>query len=217
MLAIIFVVTLFIFSFTWIIFDFQGSDEALKNTWTIVSSLFGGITTLVAAYLAFIFYNDWKHIQRFELSKDILTALIELKSHTDKNHKKAEHYLNIYKLKNDINISTNYIALNINKARNCQAEKEEYSFKLDELSILFFKKIDLYESIFGIELISKDDRAFNFNQYFSTINTMFTYAQQDKSEKEINFILQHAKSSKDAFTKKYYENLMNKLKYKSLT
>lgn len=58
-LASIFITTLFLFVFTWIIFDFQGSSNSLKDTWSIVSSLFGGIATLAAAYIALLLFNDW--------------------------------------------------------------------------------------------------------------------------------------------------------------
>lgn len=59
-IAITFIVILFLFAFTWIIFDFQGSSNSLKDTWGIVSSLFGGMATLAAAYIASILFNDWK-------------------------------------------------------------------------------------------------------------------------------------------------------------
>lgn len=66
-IAIAFISTLFIFAFTWIIFDFQNSANALKNTWSIVSSLFGGITTLIAAYIASLYFNDWKEQHNKEI------------------------------------------------------------------------------------------------------------------------------------------------------
>lgn len=65
-LAITFIMLLFIFAFTWIVFEFQGSTESLKDTWAIFSSLFGGITTLVAAYVALLIYSGWKRIEYFK-------------------------------------------------------------------------------------------------------------------------------------------------------
>lgn len=59
-LAIVFILVLFLFAFTWIIFDFQKSNTSLKDTWSIVSSLFGGIATLAAAYIASLLFVDWK-------------------------------------------------------------------------------------------------------------------------------------------------------------
>ena len=58
--AISFVSLLFVFALTWIIFDFNGSSSSLKDTWSIVGSIFGGITTLAAAYIAYYLYDDWR-------------------------------------------------------------------------------------------------------------------------------------------------------------
>lgn len=59
-LAITFIILLFLFAFTWIIFDFQNSSDSIKDTWIIVSSLFSGIATLAAAYIATQLFNDWR-------------------------------------------------------------------------------------------------------------------------------------------------------------
>lgn len=58
-IAISFVSLIFVFALTWIIFDFNGSSSALKDTWSIVGSIFGGVTTLAAAYVAYSLYDDW--------------------------------------------------------------------------------------------------------------------------------------------------------------
>ncbi|MFH4064643.1 hypothetical protein WAI74_11125 [Acinetobacter baumannii] len=58
-IAIYFVSLIFVFALTWIIFDFNGSSSALKDTWSIVGSIFGGVTTLAAAYVAYSLYDDW--------------------------------------------------------------------------------------------------------------------------------------------------------------
>ena len=50
---------IFLLAFTWIIFDFQKSSNSLKDSWAIVSSLFGGFATLTAAYIASKLFNDW--------------------------------------------------------------------------------------------------------------------------------------------------------------
>lgn len=59
-LVITFIILLFLFAFTWIIFDFQNSSDSIKDTWSIVSSLFSGIATLIAAYIAYTLYVDWR-------------------------------------------------------------------------------------------------------------------------------------------------------------
>lgn len=60
-LAISFISLIFIFVLTWIIFDFEKSPNSLKDTWAIVSSIFGGVSTLVAAYIACYLYVDWRN------------------------------------------------------------------------------------------------------------------------------------------------------------
>ena len=59
-IALLFLVLLFIFSFTWIVFDFQKSLSSIKDSWAIVASVFGGFATLTAAYIAYSLYDDWK-------------------------------------------------------------------------------------------------------------------------------------------------------------
>ena len=63
-IAIAFVATLFVLAFTWIIIDYKGSPDSLKDAWGITGSFFGGITTLLAAYIASRLFNDWKEQER---------------------------------------------------------------------------------------------------------------------------------------------------------
>lgn len=78
-LAICFLLLLFLLTFTWIIFDFNGSSESLKESWSVVSSLFGGITTLAAAYIAYGLYDDWRTPHNFNIEtehkKEILKVI----------------------------------------------------------------------------------------------------------------------------------------------
>ncbi|EEY78880.1 hypothetical protein HMPREF0012_01749 [Acinetobacter calcoaceticus RUH2202] len=77
--AVSFVSLLFIFALTWIIFDFNGSSSSLKDTWSIVGSVFGGITTLAAAYIAYYLYDDWSKPHNLSIEtehkKDILKII----------------------------------------------------------------------------------------------------------------------------------------------
>lgn len=59
-MALSFLSLLFIFSFTWVVFDFNESSNAIKDSWSIVGSVFGGISTLAAAYIAYSLYDDWR-------------------------------------------------------------------------------------------------------------------------------------------------------------
>ncbi|WP_151833670.1 hypothetical protein [Acinetobacter ursingii] len=71
-LAISFVALLFLFAFTWIVFDFNNSSSSLKDTWSIVSSLFGGFAALVAAFVAVYLFNDWREQKDYEIKKEYI-------------------------------------------------------------------------------------------------------------------------------------------------
>jgi len=78
-LACCFLLLLFLLAFTWILFDFNGSSESLKDSLSIVSSTFGGITTLAAAYIAYGLYDDWRTPHNFNIEtehrKEILKVI----------------------------------------------------------------------------------------------------------------------------------------------
>lgn len=59
-IAICILILLFLLAFTWIFFDFYKTSSSLKDSLSIVGSLFGGIATLAAAYIASKLFNDWK-------------------------------------------------------------------------------------------------------------------------------------------------------------
>lgn len=74
-------ILLFLIAFTWIIFDFNQSSSSLKDSFSIVSSLFGGIATLAAAYIASRLFNDWKeqqrHINSSEFARIVMSSYKE--------------------------------------------------------------------------------------------------------------------------------------------
>ncbi|UUS56246.1 hypothetical protein MST16_08905 [Acinetobacter sp. YH16040_T] len=59
-IAITMAISFFCFASSWILFEFKGSSNSLKDTWSIVSSLFSGGAALIAAYIASLLFNDWK-------------------------------------------------------------------------------------------------------------------------------------------------------------
>ena len=63
-LAITVVATLFFFALTFILFSFFKAETSLKDAWETLGSFFGGITTLVAAYVATKLFNDWRDMHR---------------------------------------------------------------------------------------------------------------------------------------------------------
>lgn len=78
-MALSFLSLLFIFSFTWIVFDFNDSSNAIKDSWSIVGSVFGGISTLAASYIAYSLYDDWRKPYNIsietEYKKEILKTI----------------------------------------------------------------------------------------------------------------------------------------------
>jgi len=59
-IAITVAVGFFCFASSWILFEFKGSSNSLKDTWSIVSSFFSGGAALIAAYIASLLFHDWK-------------------------------------------------------------------------------------------------------------------------------------------------------------
>lgn len=178
-LAIAFIAALFVFAFTWIIFDFQESSNSLKDTWTIVSSLFSGISTLAAAYIASLLFNDWRDAQRFSVAKDVLVSLIKLKAHIDKNHNKASYYSNSYNLSKQLSPPEDTFILNrINEAKNCQNEKEEYKLRLNILLIDFYEKSDIFKATLNITLFDDETRGSNLSSYAYFVSSMYTNAYE---------------------------------------
>ncbi|TNL51187.1 hypothetical protein EYB59_08680 [Acinetobacter bereziniae] len=78
-------VTLFLIGFTWIIFDFSKSPTSLKDSLTIVSTLFGGVATLTAAYIASKLFNDWTEQEEYYQKKNALTRLLKYPKHSIKS------------------------------------------------------------------------------------------------------------------------------------
>lgn len=72
--TVVFIV--FCFTSSWILFEFKGSATSLKDTWSIVSSLFSGATTLVAAYIASLLFNDWRDEKNYDLENQHLTSIL---------------------------------------------------------------------------------------------------------------------------------------------
>lgn len=174
-LAITFIITLFLFAFTWIIFNFQNSSDALKDTWGIVSSLFSGISTLIAAYIAYTLYVDWRtphdlNIET-EYKKEILRVIRKL-SPLEFTYDRlvSNHFL--YKSNPEFTIP-----ININ---NEELEKlgdyiNELLGLLDELYIITRDK--------NIELLKK--QYFHYAQLYSFILVRANYLYKNKEKDEL--------------------------------
>ncbi|OEY95963.1 hypothetical protein BJD20_12700 [Acinetobacter proteolyticus] len=95
--AITFVSLLFIFALTWIIFNFNDSTSALKDTWTTIGSFFGGVATLVAAYIAYSLYDDWRKPHNLSIEtehkKEILKVIRKIIPLEDRYYRLLCNYL----------------------------------------------------------------------------------------------------------------------------
>lgn len=65
-----------IFLFAFIFYLLGGKDSALKDALSMTASFFGGIATLVAAYIATQLFNDWKDEYNHRLESSILMEYI---------------------------------------------------------------------------------------------------------------------------------------------
>lgn len=214
-LSISFVALLFLLAFTWIVFDFNNSSSSLKDTLSIVSSFFGGITTLIAAYIASLLFNDWKEAQRFDIAKNVLIELIKLKSHIDKNYQNARNHLDSYLLENQYPPpSTDFINQRIKAAKACLPEREKHIFDAKILLTALYEKIDIYQITCNEILIKEEDRDFNFPNHIFQISSMYAQALKGNLEDvEISILL--GSTSKRKFESEFYNSLIDKLKNKA--
>lgn len=84
LVSAIFLVTTFacIFLFACIFWFYSSADSKtlslLKDSLSTASGFFGGITTLVAAYIASKLFNDWKHQHNIEIRTDSSKEILKL-------------------------------------------------------------------------------------------------------------------------------------------
>jgi hypothetical protein len=77
-ISLLFMALLFIFAFTWIVFDFQESASSIKDSWAIVASVFGGFSTLTAAYVAYSLYDDWKKPHNLNIENEHKQEILKI-------------------------------------------------------------------------------------------------------------------------------------------
>ncbi|ENX34876.1 hypothetical protein F889_01516 [Acinetobacter colistiniresistens] len=166
---------------------------------------------VIAAYL----FNDWRIVQhaqsKSDISKQLLTSLIKLKSDADKSHSYTQFYVKAYKQKNDQQIKQEYKNKNIQEAQESKNEKDLYDTNLEINLINFFESLDLYEAIFNETLLKESDRELNFRAYFFSINGLFSQLING-DEKNIEIISKVVNSLKLDFEKKFYTPIINSLK-----
>lgn len=190
-IAIAFIGLLFLFVLTWIIFDFQDSSTSLKDTWTIVSSLFGGITTLIAAYIAALLYSDWKdpHNSTIETQhkKEILSVIRALAPMEEKYYRIISNHF-IYHDQPNRNIPINLVKSDtdtfFSHVNNLLSLLEELYFISKDESIKnirehYFNYAQLYSGIlYGAEHFYKDSTEMTLREFLQT-SLEFDYVNKD--------------------------------------
>lgn len=66
-LAITAIAMLFFFALIFILFNFLKVETPIKDAWETLGGYFGGITTLVTAYIATQLFNDWRVVKQYEI------------------------------------------------------------------------------------------------------------------------------------------------------
>ncbi len=198
-----------------IFYFYSWDSNAAKDALSTSGSYFGAAATLGAAVVAAYLFNDWRiaqHAQsKSEISKQVISSLIKLKSDADKYHSIAQFYVKAYKQKLDKDISQEYVRMNIRNAQESQKEKDQYDANLELNLINFYELLDLYEAVFNETLLNENDREFNFKAYFFTINGLFSLIIKG-DEKNIKHCSETTHILKSDFEKKFYMPIINSLK-----
>ena len=64
-----------IFLFAFIFYLYGGERSALEDALSMTASFFGGIATLVAAYVATQLFNDWRVVKQYEIKLDYVLTI----------------------------------------------------------------------------------------------------------------------------------------------
>lgn len=206
------IITLFlVFSIFGILYFYWGDVTAVKDSLSTIAGFFGGFATLGAAVIAAYLFNDWKDEQlgvtRSQISKEVLEILVKLTADAESYYFKATSYAGIYEQQHSRDLSREYLFSTILEARNSHQMKAEYNAKLDSNLIIFFEKIKLYETVFGVVLLTKEDKEFNFTVYFYTINAFFSSIIEG-DEVKIKFFKNAVATLQEKFKINYYVKLI---------
>lgn len=189
----------------------SGYTSALKESFSITASFFGGVTTLVAAYVAAKLFNDWSESQtgvnRSELAKSIHIALIELKILCDYYYEMISIDILLDEAVNDPEISQDFKKRRIERNGQYQTDrdsfKDEYKKKFNKLKI----NIKTYETIFSVRLLPEEDD-FYFNSYSFHIAGLYSFIQRAESLEKLKEFKKFAYTEKLKFEKKYMSNIL---------
>jgi len=174
-IAISFVSLLFTFAFTWIIFDFSGSSSSLKDTWSIVSSIFGGVTTLVAAYIAYCLYDDWRKPHNLSIETEHKKEILKIIRKISPIESKYNQLISNHFIYQDQPNRTVPIELDQNELKEFLKNINELLGLLDELYFITQDK--------NIENLT--DRYLNYVQLYNFILIRSEYLYKNESKVDL--------------------------------
>ena len=175
-IASLFVVMIFLIALTFILFHYQSSPTALKDSWSTVGSFFGGIATLTAAYVASLLFNDWRFEKDHETKSiylnNAIQKLSEIHSSLIESRSNAN---NLLKINNCLILNTDYLnQMSINHKKTLtllHADLTVVSKLFDKHTLM--DKYFIYEKFINVfdifnELLSKKYRTYYYyyiNEY----------------------------------------------------
>lgn len=170
----------------------------------MTSSFFGGIATLVAAYIATHLFNDWRVVQsgsnRSDHAKITLKSLFEMQVMLDFYYKEV---CTIAKHPKSIDIHHCY---NLRKKFN-----DNYLKLITEFSV----NSSLYEAVYGDILSNLKTHDINdFNSYLFSINGALSRAintNPHNNDVTLEFYIKHAEKSKERFKENVVDEVTKKL------
>lgn len=205
------------FFFTLWLYSYNSIDDALKNSWEVSSSIFSALATLGSAVIAAKLFNNWKEsqtgINRSELSKKILSDMIELKEYCDYHYEHTRMEL-IFSRNNDEISEEDFVAL-----KKYYIERRlEFISEYERISKCLILNIRTYEYAFNIELIHQMETKL-FHGYKTLIIIIYGMLSERKPKDEIlHFHNTHFKEEKDRFKEEYFEKIIKETKkYVNLT
>jgi len=199
-IAISFVALLFFFAFTWIIFDFNESATALKDSLSVVSSIFGGIATLAAAYIASLLVVNWKEQETVIFKRDLahnifkgMGDLFSLMAFSDKNTCEIR------------DLQSAFFKINQNLLIYSQLEPKIAKF-MEEFSIVYIKQLGIFEKQkAGKASVKLSDNLKFVKEYKDLLHTCAKLININVSPEEINSLLDLV-----SISDKQYDNSLEK-------
>lgn len=214
--SIVFILVIFFFFTLWL-YSYNDIEDALKNSWDVSISFFSAIATLGAAVIAAKLFNNWKEsqtgINRSELSKKILSDMIELKEYCDYHYEHTRMEIIFYSNNDEIS------AEDLAALKKYYIERRfEFISEYERISKCLILNIRTYEYAFNIELIHQMETKL-FHGYKTLIIIIYGMLSERKPKDEILYFHKtQMKEEKDRFKVEYFEKIIKETKkYVNLT